>query len=90
MALTRNQTVISKDTLIPLGLALLMLAGVWSVAKYMNGINTQLKDIRSELWTDRCMIRWAQELEHKNPTLQVPNVFAIHDAEMRQGNDSSN
>ena len=72
-----NKTVISKDTLMPLGLVLSICAGVVWMISQLNQIHYKLESLEARMineWTQHEMEEWTFKLKLKNPALDVPIV----------------
>lgn len=78
---------ITKDSLVPLGLAVMALcaaiSGTWYVADVLNKINVKLDAAVQDRWSVTDMERWALRLERGNhgalPAFYVPDVRGIRD-----------
>ena len=72
-----NKTVVSKDTLIPLGLVLTICAGVVWMISQLNRIHYKLESLEARMineWTQHDMEDWSLKLQLKNPAIQVPLI----------------
>ena len=72
-----NKKIISKETLMPLGLVVALCGGVVWISTQLNHINHKLDTLEDKLedqWTKRDMENWGLRLKLENPQIQVPGV----------------
>ena len=75
--MTERKPLISKDTLMPLGLVVSLCAGVVWISSQLNNINYKLDSLESNLeeqWTKRDMENWGLKLKLENPDIQIPQI----------------
>jgi hypothetical protein len=75
--MTEKKSLISKDTLMPLGLVVSLCAGVVWISSQLNNINYKLDSLESNLedqWTKRDMENWGLKLKLENPDIQIPQI----------------
>ncbi len=71
-----KKSLISKDTLMPLGMVVTVCAGVVWISSQLNSINFKLDALEQKLedqWTRRDMENWALKLKLENPDIKLPN-----------------
>ena len=77
MPTTEKKTTISKETLMPLGLVIMLCTGVVWISTQLTNINYKLDMLEEKLadqWTTRDMENWGLRLKMDNPELEVPKV----------------
>ena len=70
-----KKSLISKDTLMPLGMVVTVCAGVVWISSQLNSINYKLDALESKLedqWTRRDMENWSLKLKLQNPEITLP------------------
>ncbi len=70
-----KKSLISKDTLMPLGMVITLCAGVVWISTQLNSIHYKLDALESKLedqWTRRDMENWALKLKLENPDIKLP------------------
>jgi len=75
--MTEKKTIISKDTLLPLGLVIVICTGLLWISNELNSINYKLEALTNKLedqWTRRDMENWGLKLKLANPTIVIPEV----------------
>jgi hypothetical protein len=75
--MTDKKTIISKDTLLPLGLVIVICTGLLWISNELNSINYKLEALTSKLedqWTRRDMENWGLKLKLANPAIVIPEV----------------
>ena len=75
--MTEKKTIISKDTLLPLGLVIVICTGLLWISNELNSINYKLEALTSKLedqWTRRDMENWGLKLKLANPAIVIPEV----------------
>ena len=68
---------ISKETLMPLGMVILLCGGVVWISSQLSGINYKLDMLEEKLednWTKRDMENWGLKLKLVNPDVTIPTV----------------
>ena len=71
-----KKSLISKDTLMPLGMVVTVCAGVVWISSQLNSINYKLDALESKLedqWTRRDMENWSLKLKLQNPEITLPD-----------------
>ena len=71
-----KKSLISKDTLMPLGMVITICAGVVWISSQLNSIHFKLDALEQKLedqWTRRDMENWALKLKLENPDINLPN-----------------
>ena len=66
---------ISKETLMPLGLVVMLCGGVVWISNQLTNINYKLDILETKLadqWTTRDMENWGLKLKMENPTINIP------------------
>jgi len=72
-----KKTIISKETLMPLGLVIIICGGVVWISTQLSGINYKLDMLEATLedqWTKRDMENWGLKLKMQNPEIKIPNI----------------
>jgi hypothetical protein len=72
-----KKTIISKETLMPLGLVIIICGGVVWISTQLSGINYKLDMLEAKLedqWTKRDMENWGLKLKMQNPEIKIPNI----------------
>jgi len=75
--MTEKKTIISKDTLLPLGLVIVICTGLLWISNELNSINYKLEALTNKLedqWTRRDMENWGLKLKLANPAIVIPEV----------------
>lgn len=73
----KEKTIISKETLLPVGFAIALCAGAVWMSTQLNNINYKLDSLEEKLedqWTKRDMTNWALNLKLQNPNLELPVI----------------
>ena len=68
---------LSKDTLMPLGMVIALCGGVVWISSQLTNINYKLDMLEESLeeqWTKRDMENWGLKLKLENPTITIPGV----------------
>ena len=71
-----KKTLITKDTLMPLGLVILICGGVVWISTQLTSINHKLDLLETKLedqWTRRDMENWGLKLKMSNPDIIIPD-----------------
>jgi len=71
-----KKMIISKETLMPLGMVIALCGGVVWISSQLNSIHFKLDALESKLedqWTRRDMENWALKLKLENPNIMLPN-----------------
>jgi len=74
---TPKKAVISRETLMPLGMVITICAGVVWISTQLHSINYKLDMLESKLedqWTQRDMENWGLRLKMQNPNIIIPNL----------------
>ena len=72
-----KKTLITKDTLMPLGMVIALCGGVIWISTQLSGINYKLDMLEGKLedqWTKRDMENWGLKLQMGNPEIIIPNL----------------
>jgi hypothetical protein len=72
-----KKNMLSKETLMPLGMVIALCGGVVWISTQLNNINYKLDMLEEKLedqWTKRDMENWGLRLKLKNPDILVPEV----------------
>ena len=72
-----KKTLITKDTLMPLGMVLALCGGVVWISTQLTNINYKLDLLEGKLedqWTKRDMENWGLKLKMGNPEIKIPNL----------------
>ena len=72
-----KKTLITKDTLMPLGMVIALCGGVIWISTQLSGINYKLDMLEGKLedqWTKRDMENWGLRLQMGNPEIIIPNL----------------
>jgi len=67
---------LSKETLMPLGMVIVLCGGVVWISTQLSGINYKLDMLESSLedqWTKRDMENWGLKLKLENPDIIIPD-----------------
>ena len=69
------KSLITKETLMPLGMVITLCAGVVWISTQLNNINYKLDALETKLedqWTKRDMENWGLKLKLENPEIIIP------------------
>ena len=72
-----KKTLITKDTLMPLGMVVALCGGVLWISTQLSGINYKLDMLEGKLedqWTKRDMENWGLKLQMGNPEIIIPKL----------------
>ena len=72
-----KKTILTKETLMPLGMVIALCGGVVWISTQLNNINYKLDSLEEKLedqWTHRDMENWGLKLKLENPNIKIPNV----------------
>lgn len=72
-----KKTLLSKDTMLPLGMVITICAGVVWISTQLNTINFKLDTLESKLedqWTRRDMENWGLRFKMENPNISIPAI----------------
>ena len=75
--MTEMKALISKETLMPLGMVITLCAGVVWISSQLNNINYKLDALEATLedqWTKRDMENWGLKLKLENPEIVIPLI----------------
>ena len=70
---------ISKETLMPLGMVIMLCGGIVWISTQLNNIHFKLETLERKLedqWTVRDMENWGLKLKMQNPEIKIPGVDA--------------
>tara|TARA_R100000458_G_C8274629_1_gene249627 strand:+ start:105 stop:344 length:240 start_codon:yes stop_codon:yes gene_type:complete len=68
---------ISKETLMPLGMVIMLCGGVVWISDQLSSIHNKLELLESSLeeqWTKRDMENWGLKLKLNNPEIEIPSL----------------
>tara|TARA_B100001939_G_C16799380_1_gene554936 strand:+ start:655 stop:897 length:243 start_codon:yes stop_codon:yes gene_type:complete len=68
---------ISKETLMPLGMVIMLCGSVVWISNQLNSIHFKLETLERKLedqWTVRDMENWGLRLKMQNPDIKIPGV----------------
>ena len=71
------KSLITKETLMPLGMVITLCAGVVWISTQLNNINYKLDALETKLedqWTKRDMENWGLKLKLENPEIIIPVI----------------
>lgn len=71
------KSLITKETLMPLGMVITLCAGVVWISTQLNNINYKLDALETSLedqWTKRDMENWGLKLKLENPEITIPVI----------------
>ncbi len=77
MTSQEKKIMISKETLMPLGMVVALCSGVVWISSQLTNINYKLDALENKLennWTTRDMENWGLRLKLQNPTVSVPDT----------------
>ena len=69
--------VLSKETLMPLGMVIALCGGVVWISSQLTNINYKLDMLEEKLednWTRRDMENWGLKLKMENPAISIPEL----------------
>lgn len=72
-----KKTLISKDTMLPLGMVITICVGVVWISTQLNNINFKLDTLEQKLedqWTKRDMENWGLRFKMENPDISIPSI----------------
>ena len=72
-----KKTLITKDTLMPLGMVIALCGGVVWISTQLTNINYKLDSLEGKLeeqWTKRDMENWGLKLKMCNPDIIIPDI----------------
>ena len=76
-ATKETKNIINKDTLLPLGLVIVICTGLLWISNELNAINYKLTNLTEKLedqWTKRDMENWGLKLKLENPEITIPEI----------------
>ena len=68
---------ISKESLMPLGMVIMLCGGVVWISDQLSSIHNKLELLESSLeeqWTKRDMENWGLKLKLNNPEIEIPSL----------------
>ena len=68
---------LSKETLMPLGMVIMLCGGVVWISTQLSKIHYKLDELETSLedqWTKRDMENWGLKLKLENPEIEIPSV----------------
>jgi len=77
MATQDKKNVLSKETLMPMGMVVALCGGVVWISSQLTNINYKLDMLENSLdeqWTQRDMENWGLKLKLENPDIIVPGI----------------
>jgi len=72
-----KKSILTKDTLMPLGMVIALCGGVVWISTQLTNINYKLDMLEKKLednWTKRDMENWGLKLKLENPTITIPKT----------------
>ena len=72
-----KKPLITKDTLMPLGMVIALCGGVVWISTQLTNINYKLDSLEGKLeeqWTKRDMENWGLKLKMGNPDIIIPDI----------------
>jgi len=72
-----KKTTITKETLMPLGMVIMLCGGVVWISSQLSLIHNKLELLESSLeeqWTKRDMENWGLKLKLENPDIEIPSL----------------
>lgn len=72
-----KKILLSKETLMPLGMVIALCGGVVWISTQLTNINHKLDALENKLedqWTKRDMENWGLKLKLENPNISIPNI----------------
>jgi len=72
-----KKNVLSKETLMPLGMVIALCGGVVWISTQLTNINYKLDMLEEKLednWTRRDMENWGLKLKMENPEIKIPAI----------------
>ena len=73
----RSQTILSKETLMPMSFAISLVIGTFWLSSKLSDIQVQLDKVEGKLedqWSSTEMENWSLKLKMANPTIEIPEV----------------
>ena len=77
MGTEEKKNIISKETLMPVGLVMVLCGGVVWISNQLSSIHNKLEKLEESLeeqWTRRDMENWGLKLKLENPDIKIPGV----------------
>tara|TARA_A100001515_G_C4409977_1_gene156786 strand:- start:155 stop:394 length:240 start_codon:yes stop_codon:yes gene_type:complete len=68
---------LSKETLMPLGMVIMLCGGVVWISNQLSLIHNKLELLEASLeeqWTKRDMENWGLKLKLQNPAIEIPDI----------------
>jgi len=72
-----KKTILTKETLMPLGMVIALCGGVVWISTQLTNINYKLDSLEEKLedqWTHRDMENWGLKLKLENPNISIPTI----------------
>ena len=72
-----KKTILTKETLMPLGMVITLCGGVVWISTQLTNINYKLDMLEEKLedqWTRRDMENWGLKLKLQNPEIEIPSI----------------
>jgi hypothetical protein len=72
-----KKTILTKETLMPLGMVIALCGGVVWISTQLTNINYKLDSLEEKLedqWTHRDMENWGLKLKLVNPNISIPDI----------------
>lgn len=73
----RTQTILSRDTLMPMSFAISLVIGTFWLSSKLSDIQVQLDKVEGKLedqWSSTEMENWSLKLKMANPEIEIPEV----------------
>ena len=77
MTTQEKKNVLSKETLMPLGMVIALCGGVVWISTQLTNINYKLDMLEEKMddnWTRRDMENWGLKLKMENPEIEIPGM----------------
>jgi len=77
MTTSDKKYTLSKETLMPLGMVIMLCGGVVWISTQLSKIHYKLDELETSLedqWTKRDMENWGLKLKLENPQIEIPSV----------------
>jgi hypothetical protein len=72
-----KKNILSKETLMPMGMVMALCGGVVWISNQLSSIHNKLDLLESSLeeqWTKRDMENWGLKLKLENPDIRIPGI----------------
>ena len=75
--MNRSETILSKDTLMPMSFAISLVIGTFWLSSKLTDIEVKLDKVEGKLedqWSSTEMENWSLKLKMANPEIEIPEV----------------